>query len=57
MTCEKCPFGQYQDLQGQEECKHCPNGTWTYIEGVTSADMCYGECEFIPELNLYILAV
>ncbi|XP_078575764.1 sushi, von Willebrand factor type A, EGF and pentraxin domain-containing protein 1-like [Branchiostoma floridae x Branchiostoma japonicum] len=42
--CTECPRGQYQDQDGQLECKTCPTGTSTVQTAATSVLDCKGLC-------------
>ncbi|XP_035698663.1 sushi, von Willebrand factor type A, EGF and pentraxin domain-containing protein 1-like [Branchiostoma floridae] len=42
--CTECPRGQYQDQDGQLECKTCPPGTSTVQTAATSVLDCKGLC-------------
>ncbi|CAD5221161.1 unnamed protein product [Bursaphelenchus okinawaensis] len=43
-TCVLCPAGSYQDKDGQQECKKCPEGTFTATTGTTSRSGCLAVC-------------
>ena len=34
-TCEKCSPGFYNDMPGNEMCKHCPIGYYQNEEGIS----------------------
>lgn len=39
-TCSNCPFGTYNDLQSQQECKNCPQGRYGTESALTSESQC-----------------
>ena len=43
-TCEACPAGTFQDMEGQQSCKPCPHGLLGVgIEAAKSISECGGE--------------
>eukprot|EP00794_Sanderia_malayensis_P007138 gene7138-7943_t len=52
--CTKCPFGSYQDKNGQSFCVICPYGGNTTAEGASRRDECYLQARIfkvVPQLQ------
>ena len=42
VKCTACPVGQYNDELHASECKACPEGTGTLMNGTTALEGCIG---------------
>ena len=43
LTCEECPFDEYQDESLKFECKPCPDNTATHTTGAAGQGECKGK--------------
>ena len=46
-ACARCPIGTYMDEVGSVQCKSCPDGYTTSIEGSKSSADCLGKCNYL----------